>query len=253
MSPLGGDHARAVDPADRLGGQDDVEPRPVAQRDEGADVRPGEHATAHEAAVARVERVEAGRQLNRPARCRAIEDVRREPRGDFGVRSPLVGLERQQVVGTLRSDLLGDVSPAGECVEAHQAAADVESVEQLRQRPWLAAFVVGGALREDEATLGRVRADEVQGRARALAVERVAHRLPVDGHLLGRLVDAGRRGGWECRAHPAEERLLERVRVHQGSTNMSTRRKVSCDGMPCDGMPCGSARKERSQRSLQRA
>jgi hypothetical protein len=125
--------------------------------------------------------------------------------------SPLpVALEGQEVVAAPARDVPGDRGVAGERVQAHQAAAQVEAVQQVGQDRQLAALRLGSALGEDDPTLGRVGAHQVQGRPPVLAVERAAHRLAVDRDLPRPIPLRP-----EHRPHPAEERALERVRVDQ--------------------------------------
>jgi hypothetical protein len=68
------------------------------------------------------------------------------------------------------------------------------------------------------------------------AVEGAPHRLAVDRDLPRRVLV-----GAEDRSHPAQKAALERL----GSTSISTRRNVSCEGMPF-----GSSRKPCSHGSL---
>ena len=155
--------------------------------------------------MAVVERVEA-----RPQRRAEREGVGREPGLHLGVRLPPVALEGEQVVAAPARDPLGDPGLAGERVEAHQAAREVQPVQQVGQDGQLAALGLGRALGEHEPALGGVGADQVQGRAAVPAVERAPHRLAVDRDLPRRV-----RLRPEDRPHPAEERALERVRVDQ--------------------------------------
>ena len=108
--------------------------------------------------MAVVERVEAG-----PQRRAEREGVRREPRLHLRVGLPAVAFEGQQVVAPAAHDPLRDPRLAGERVEAHQAAREVEAVQQVGQDRQLAALGLGRALGEDDPALGRVGAHQVQG------------------------------------------------------------------------------------------
>src|SRR4051794_7443358 len=205
VAGLGRDLAAAGDAADGLDRQHRPQARPVLEGGEDAHVRAGEDAPAHPPPVAVVERVEAGAE--RPAE---REGVGREPGPHLGVGLPAVALEGQQVVPAASRDPLGDRGLAGERVEAHQAAAQVQPVQQVGDGGQLAALALGGPLRQHQPALGGVGADQVQGRAALLPVERAAHRLAVDRDLPRRALL-----GAEHRPHPAEERALERLGVDQ--------------------------------------
>jgi hypothetical protein len=126
------------------------------------------------------------------------------------VRLRAVAFEGQQVVAAAAHDPLGDRRLAGERVQAHQAAREVQPVQQVGQDRQLPALGLGRALGQHDPALGRVGADQVQGRASLAEVERAPDGLAVDRHL-PRPVPPGP----EHRPHPAQERALERVRVDQ--------------------------------------
>lgn len=67
-----------------------------------------------------VEGVVAGAQV-----AAATEGVLGEPSPYLVVHAALVGLEREQVLGPARPDVLGDLAPAAECIETDQASLDV--------------------------------------------------------------------------------------------------------------------------------
>jgi hypothetical protein len=68
----------------------------------------------------------------------------------------------QQVVAAAGHDVPGDRGVAGERVQAHQAAAQVEAVQQVGQDRRLAALALGRAPGQDDPVLGGVGADQVQ-------------------------------------------------------------------------------------------
>ena len=110
----------------------------------------------------------------------------------------------------MAGDLLGNVGPAGERVQADQTAAQVQAVEQLGQHRKLAPLGLRRTLRQHQPMLHRERADQVQRRAAVLAVERAPDRLAVDRDLprSGRI-------GPEHRADPVEKATLEALGVDQ--------------------------------------
>jgi hypothetical protein len=115
----------------------------------------------------------------------------------------------------------GDRGLAGERVQAHQAALEIEAVEQVRQDGQLAPLLFRRPLGGHQPALGGVGAHQVQGRAALLAVEGPPHRLAVDRDL-PQPVPLGP----EYRPHPTEERALERLRVdeHQHTAEGVVRR-----------------------------
>src|SRR3954467_8983152 len=122
----------------------------------------------------------------------------------------LIALEGQETVATTADDLRGDLGSAGEGIQADQAAAQVQAIEQIRQRRQLASLRADGTLRQHQPVLDRERADQVQGRAAVLAVERPPHGLAVDRDLPGSASI-----GPEHRADPVEKAALEALRVDQ--------------------------------------
>src|SRR4051794_27462850 len=122
----------------------------------------------------------------------------------------LIALEGQEIVATTADDLRGDLGSAGEGVQADQAAAQVQAVEQIGQHHQLAPFGIRRTLRQHQPVLHRERADQVQRRAAVPAVERAPHRLAVDRDLPR---SAGI--GPEHRAYPVQKAALEALRVDQ--------------------------------------
>src|SRR3954468_10334213 len=122
----------------------------------------------------------------------------------------LIALEGQQIVTATVGNLPGNLGSAGECIQADQATAQVQAVEQIGQYGKLALLLLGRPLRQHQPVLDRERADQVQRRAAVPAVERAPYRLAVDRDLprCGRVRP-------EHRAYPAEEAALEALRVDQ--------------------------------------
>src|SRR4051795_13037156 len=65
----------------------------------------------------------------------------------------LIALEGQEIVATTADDLRGDLGSAGEGIQADQAAAQVQAIEQLGQRRQIASVRADGMLRQHQPVL----------------------------------------------------------------------------------------------------
>ena len=151
-------------------------------------------------------------KLSAILRSKAIqrEGVGLEPALHLGMRLVLIALEGQQIVAATVGDLRGNLGPAGQCIQADQAASQVQAVEQIGQYRQLAPLGIRRALRQHQPVLDRERADQVQRRAAVATVERAPHRLAVDRDL-PRCASFGP----EHRADPVQKAALEALRVDQ--------------------------------------
>src|SRR4051794_22867609 len=166
VADLGRDPAGAVDGADRLDRQQGAQIGPFAQGLELCDGRARKDASAGQAAMAVVKSVES-----RPAAGAAAEagTFEMSPYGLEG--ATVIGLQRQQIVGTFGSDPRGDVLLAPHRVERHDGALEMQDVEQLGNGGDLIRLAVDFALSEHQFLITCPGADQMQ---RAVIVARAA-------------------------------------------------------------------------------
>ena len=120
----------------------------------------------------------------------------------------MVVLERQDIVGALGPDLLGDLLLAAHRVERHDAAFEPQDIEQLRDGRDLVRLAIDRALAERQPAAARPGADQVQRALTMAAAARPPHRLAVHRHHLA--PDLAGQG-----PRPSREARLERVRIEQ--------------------------------------
>ena len=78
------------------------------------------------------------------------EGVGFEPALHFGMRLVLIALEGQQIVAATVGDPRGYLGPTGQYIQADQAAAQVQAVEQIGQHRQLAPLGIRRALRQHQ-------------------------------------------------------------------------------------------------------
>src|SRR3954470_19615380 len=195
--------AGAGDAADRLDRQQSAQIRPFVQRLELSDGRVHEDASAHQAAVAVVKGVASRPAAGAAAEAGTFEMFARRFEG-----AAVIGLQRQEIVSTLRSDPRGNVLLAPHRVERHDGAVEMQGIEQLGDGGDLVRLAVDRAPTEHQFLITCPGADQMQ---RAVIVARAA-RAP-DGLAVNRdhlALDLTRQG--LC---PAREAALERVGIDQ--------------------------------------
>src|SRR6476646_865756 len=203
VADLGLGLAGAVDTADRLDRQQRAEIGPSVQRLELSADRAHENASADQATMAFVKGVAC-----RPAAGTAAETGTFEmsTRGLKG--AAMVGLQRQQIVGTLRPDPRGNVLLAPHRIERHDGAVEMQGVEQLGDGGDLVRLAVDLALTEHQSLIARPGTDEMQRAVIVAAAAGAPDGLAVDRHHLA--LDLARQG--PC---PSRKTALERVRIDQ--------------------------------------
>src|SRR3954465_1732524 len=203
VADLGLDLVGAVDAADCLDCQQRAQIGPFVQRLKLSDSRAREDASATQAAVAVVKGVES-----RPAAGAAAEagTFEMSPYGLEG--AAVIGLQRQEIVSTLGSDLRGNVLLAPHRVERHDGALEMQDVEQLGDGGDLVRLAVDLALTEHQSLITCPGADQMQRSVIVAAAARAPNGLAIDRHHLA--LDLARQG--LC---PAHKTALERVRIEQ--------------------------------------
>jgi len=129
----------------------------------------------------------------------------------FGVQGRLVGLDRQEVVGTGGGDRLGGGRVAAHGVDGDQRALQVEPLQQRRDGPDLVGLVLHRLLAQHQPAPGGEGGDQVQRVSAPGVVVAAPHALAVDGHKVGAigkgLLDPGQKAGGEQRPiHPVHQR-----------------------------------------------
>src|SRR3954464_15783571 len=203
VADLGRDPAGAVDGADRLDRQQGAQIGPFAQGLKLCDGWAHKDASAGQAAMAVVKSVESRPGAGAAAKAGTFE---MSPYGLEG--AAVIGLQRQEIVSTLRSDPRGNVLLAPHRVERHDGAVEMQGIEQLGNGGDLVRLAVDLALTEHQSLITGPGTDQMQ---RAVIVARAA-RAP-DGLAVDRdhlALDLTRQG--LC---PAREAALERVRIDQ--------------------------------------
>src|SRR3954463_14605777 len=203
VADLGLDPAAAIDGADRLDRQPGAQIGAFVQGLKLCDGWAHKDASASQAAMAVVKSVESRLAAGAAAEAGTFE---MSPYGLEG--TAVIGLQRQQIVRTLRSDPRGNVLLAPHRVERHDGALEMQDVEQLGDSGDLVRLAVDLALTEHQFLITCPGADQMQ---RAVIVARVARApdgLAVDRHHLA--LDLTRQG--LC---PAREAALERVGIDQ--------------------------------------
>src|ERR1700692_381348 len=104
----------------------------------------------------------------------------------------LIGLERDEIIGAPFEDLADDRFLAAHRVQGHDAALEIQRVEQFRNGSNLVRLIADLALAEHQAPLARAGADDMQRALIAATVEGTAHRLAIDGDDLP--IHANRKG-----------------------------------------------------------
>jgi hypothetical protein len=159
-----------------------------------------------------------------------------EPRGDVSLQSPLVALDRKQVVAALLDDLRAQVALAKHRIAQDDAALDGQDAQQFQSGLVLVGLGIDPDLGEDGVVLMRVGGHEVVPGRRAVAA--AAQGLPVEGD--GLLV--GTRGG-RCRTRgdPARQTGLEGGRVQSAVEIAKARRGGGFAATESQGMSQGNA------------
>src|SRR3954453_13441055 len=203
VADLGLDLVGAVDAADCLDCQQRAQIGPFVQRLKLSDSRAREDASANQAAVAVVKGVES-----RPAAGAAAEAGTFEMSTHGLEGAAVIGLQRQEVVGTLGPDPRGDVLLAPHRVERHDGAVEMQGIEQLGDGGDLVRLAIDLALTEHQPLITGPGANQVQRTMIVAAAAGAPDGLAVDRHHLTRHLT--RQG--LC---PAREAALERVRIDQ--------------------------------------
>ena len=133
----------------------------------------------------------------------------RERLDDIVVKGLLILFERQDVVGILLDDLLGNLPLAAHRIDRDDAAGDCQSVQEFGNRSDLIRLVVDLDLGQNEAIGARPSRDHMDGGFAVGPIVGATHRLTVDGDDLGG-EDLG------CRLHPSNEARLELLGVESG-------------------------------------
>src|SRR4051795_5236156 len=207
---VAGERRDLAAPHDRaLHGGDRLEPRPGRFAAE-----PG-RGRRHRAAAGLLTPVRGLRALAalHRLRCRPLER-----RLDPGQQLGLVGLDRQQVVGSGLDDPLGDRPIAAGRVDRHQRALEAQLVEQRGDHDALVRLAVHDLLGQDEALLARIGRQGVQ---RALAGAGVAG--PLRGLAVDRDQASGRIAPIQASKHSSKV---------PGSSALTTSLSVSWLGTP---------------------
>ena len=144
---------------------------------------------------------------------------------DIGFQGRLVALERQQVIGLVGHDLVGDLDLTAQGVDGDQGPFELaglgEVVEKLGNSGDLVGLLRNAELRQGQSCGGGIGAERVQGLEPLAAVMGAAGRLAIDGD---ELVSVRPDGG-----DPALEAAPEQGRidtVHQVAQPACTRNTV---------------------------
>src|SRR5215211_5765705 len=129
VADFGLDLAGAVYAPDGLDCQNRTQIRPAVQGLEVLDRRGHEDAPADQATVTLVKGVEHWSTSGSPAKAGALELLADSPKG-----AAVIGLEHQEIVGALGPDLRGDVLLAAHRIQRHNAALQMQGLQQLRDR-----------------------------------------------------------------------------------------------------------------------
>jgi hypothetical protein len=128
---------------------------------------------------------------------------------DVGFEGRLVALERQQVIGLVSHDLVGDIDLAAHGIDGDQGAFELagfgELVEKLGNSRNLIGLLRNPELRQGQSCGGRIGAERVQGLEPLAAVMGAACGLSIDGD---ELVPVRPESG-----DPAVEAALEQGRI----------------------------------------
>src|SRR4051794_29022939 len=92
------------------------------------------------------------------AKAGALELLAHSPKG-----AAVIGLEHQEIVGALGPDLRGDVLLAAYRIQRHDAALQVQGLQQLRDRRDLVRLAVDRALAKRQPLTACPSTDHVQG------------------------------------------------------------------------------------------
>ena len=107
---------------------------------------------------------------------------------DVIMQRALISLQRQRVVAALIDNPLSDRTLAVERIGGHDRTLQRRHLQQLRYRGDLVRFGIRGDLRQHQALFAAPRADHVQGRFAAGAIEGAAQSLSIYGdNALNRL------------------------------------------------------------------
>src|SRR4051812_42219980 len=203
VADLGLDRAGAVDAPDRLDGQNRPQVRPAVQGLEVLDRRGHEDAPTDQATVALVKGVEHGSPLASSAQAGALELLAHSPKG-----AAVIGLKHQKIVGALGPDLRSDVLLAAHRIQRHDAALQVQGLQQLRDRRDLVRLAVDRALAQRQSLFAGPGADHVQRPKIVAAAARAPDGFAVHSDYF--TLEPTRPG-----LHPLGEAPLEGVRVDQ--------------------------------------
>src|SRR3954452_18756795 len=120
----------------------------------------------------------------------------------------VVGLQPQEIVGTLRPDPRGDVLLTAHGIERHDGAVEMQGIEQLGDGGDLVRLAVDFALTEHQSLITGPGADQMQRAVIVAAAAGAPDGLAVDRHHLA--LDLTPQG--LC---PSRKTALERVRIDQ--------------------------------------
>ena len=121
---------------------------------------------------------------------------------------PWLPFRREDVIGLLVDDCLGDVALAAHGVDGHHRALDGQKLEQRRNGDDLVGLVADLGLPEHHALARGEGRDDMDRRFGPLLLVGAPHRLAVDGDHFGRRLRQRRR--------PRHETALERDRIEPG-------------------------------------
>src|SRR3954447_9240502 len=116
----------------------------------------------------------------------------------------VVGLQPQEIVGTLRPDPRGDVLLTPHGIERHDAAVEMQGVEQLGDGGDLVRLAVDLALTEHQSLIARPGTDQMQRAVIVATAAGTPDGLAVDRHHLALYLT----GQGLC---PSRKTALERI------------------------------------------
>src|SRR5215211_1573568 len=157
VADLGLALAGAVDAPDRLHRQNRAQVGPAVQGLEVLDGRSHKDAPTDQATVALVKGVDHWSPLASPAKTGLLEMLAHSPKG-----AAVIGLEHQEIVSALGPDLRGDVLLTAHRIQRHDAALQVQGLQQLRDRDDLIRLAVDGALAKRQSLFACPSTDHVQ-------------------------------------------------------------------------------------------
>src|SRR3712207_867520 len=209
VADLGLDLTRTGNAADRLHRQQSAEIGPFLQGLQLSGGRAHGPASADQAAVAFVKGVESRPAAGAAAEAGMFEMAARGLEG-----TAVIGLQRQETVGTLPPDPRGDVLLAAHGVERHDGAVEMQAVEKFGDGGDLVRLAVDLAPAEHQSLITGPGADQMQRAVIVAAAARAPHGLAVDRHHFA--LDLARQG-----LRPSREEIGRAPRLNSSHANIS--------------------------------